>query len=231
MILIDTRNGNQPQNPLNIDKDVTRLLGFRQELSASFSTQAGATMNLIDALSGNTKATSVAELSLNPIFSYQYASVYEAIDQFFIASTPPKAQEERLKKEIDLMNLILPYLPAPVCRNFWLLGLDTTPAPRPYASTLADRGIVYHPNPIEKNRPITLGHQYAALVYLPEKFSDSSPPWVVPLSIRRIPTEQTAATVQGKQLLSLLTADDFGGNGRIPDLPRKRDKVMRLCGR
>lgn len=217
--MIDTPNGNQPQNlhPVDdrMDKDVTRLLCFRQALRASFATGGNATMNLIDALCGNTGAKSVAELSLNPLFNYQYASVYDAIDHFFTASTPTTAEAERQKHERDLQNLILPHLKAPVCRNFWLFGLDTTPVSRPYASTLSDRGIVYHPNPILNNQPITVGHQYAALVYLPEKFSSSSPPWGVPLSMRRIPTEQTATSVQAQQVLSLMNASHFGSENRL----------------
>ena len=38
-------------------------------------------MNLIDAICSNTHAKSIAELSLNPIFGYQYPSIFDAIDQ------------------------------------------------------------------------------------------------------------------------------------------------------
>ena len=122
-------------------------------------------MSLLDALSCNTNAKSVAELSLNPIFNYQYASVYDAIDPFFSASTLTEAEQQRWQKEIETINLILSYLPAPMGRRFWLFALDTTSTSRPYAHTLADRGIVYQPNPVGKNKPVTIGHQYAALVY------------------------------------------------------------------
>ncbi|MFB3041555.1 MAG: transposase [Candidatus Poribacteria bacterium] len=204
MKIIDTRKGNLPQNHIINDKDVTQLLGFRQELRAHFTSRKDAIMNLIDALASNTAAKSIAELSLNPIFDYQYASVYDAIDQFFTASDQKTTREERHHKEKQLMNLCLRYLHPPTCRNFWLLALDTTPAPRPYAHTLADRSVVYHPNPIGKNRPITIGHQYAALAYLPEH-SPSSPPWAVPLSIRRVESGEKATLAQTQQLMDLLT--------------------------
>ncbi len=80
MKIIDTRKGNLPQNRIINDKDVTQLLGFRQELRAHFTSRKDAIMNLIDALASNTAAKSIAELSLNPIFDYQYASVYDAIN-------------------------------------------------------------------------------------------------------------------------------------------------------
>lgn len=209
MIYCDTRIGYPPQNHNDIETDVNPLCQFRQELHASFDSRADGIMNLLDALSSNTQALSVAELSLNPIFNYQYASVYDAIDQFFSKSTLTEAERQRRQKEIERINLILSYLPAPQCRRFWLFALDTTKTPRPDAHTLADRGIVYQPNPIGKNKPITIGHQYAALVYLPEKLCASAPPWVVPLSMLRVKTQNKATELHAQQLMSLFSDSDF----------------------
>ena len=81
MIFVDTRKCNMPQNHINRnDLKVSSLLQFRQELNATFQTRADVLMNLIDAICSNTHAKSIAELSLSPIFRYQYASVYDAID-------------------------------------------------------------------------------------------------------------------------------------------------------
>ena len=83
MIFADTRKTSLPQNHINRnDLKVSRLVQFRQELYASFQTRADVLMNLIDAICSNTHAKSIAELSLNPIFRYQYPSIYDAIDQF-----------------------------------------------------------------------------------------------------------------------------------------------------
>ncbi len=181
MIDVDTRKFNMPQNhqERNLQSTV-ELLQFRDELRTRLKARADATIELLDALSSNTTAKSVVELSLNPCFHHQFASVYDAIDYFFQSSSPDSAVQQRREKEMELMRLCVSYLPEPVQRNFWLFGLDVTPAPRPYARTLADRSCVYQPTPVRSNKPITYGHQYAALVYFPEKTSGSSPPWVEP---------------------------------------------------
>ncbi len=210
MISLDCHEQNMPQNHKKPNSQaVAQLLQFRRELKNSFTHRPDAIMNLLDALSSNTDAISVAELSLNPCFHYQYPSLYDGIDHFFTASCAERSSEERREKEIEWMRLITPHLPAPKQRDFWLFCLDVTPAPRPFAQTLADRTYVYQPNLIPSNKPVTIGHQYAALVHLPEKESPSAPPWVVPLQIRRIQSTEKAPTVQAKQISTLLAEPPF----------------------
>jgi hypothetical protein len=48
---------------------------------------------------------------------------------------------------MDWVGWLADVLPRPVARPFWLIGLDTTLAVRPFAERLADRGVVYYPNP------------------------------------------------------------------------------------
>ena len=45
----------------------------------------------------------------------------------------------------------------------------------------------YVPNGIG-NKPITVGHSFSVVAALPEKTEKNSPPWVIPLLIRRVPT-------------------------------------------
>jgi hypothetical protein len=176
--MVISRNNPDLQMPQNHKESnlqaVAQLLRFRQELHDHFTHRPLAIMNLLDALSSNTEATSVAQLSLNPCFRHQYSSVYDGIDNFFTASHSDDLAEQRLEKERQLMGLILPHLQKPKQRDFWLFCLDVTPAPRPFANTLADRTYVYQPNVITSNKPVTIGHQYAALVHLPEKESLST---------------------------------------------------------
>ena len=210
MISLNNAEIQIPQNHKELNSHTgDQLAQFRQELHDSFNHRSDAIMNLLDALSSNTDANSVAQLSLNPRFSYQYPSVYDGIDCFFTASEPAQAAAQRHEKEIQLMELILPHLSEPKPPDFWLFCLDVTPAPRPFAKTLADRTCVYHPNAIESNKPIVYGHQYAALVHLPDKASTASPPWVVPLSIRRVQSGEKATTVQAQQMISLLSQPTF----------------------
>jgi hypothetical protein len=216
MIFVDTRKTSLPQNHINRnDLKVSRLVQFRQELYDSFHTRADVLMNLIDAICSNTHAKSIAELSLNPIFRYQYPSIYDAIDQFFNAGDSDKPEAQRHNQDIQLMEMCLQYVPPPMQQRFWLFGLDVTPQPRPYAKTLADRTVVYHPNPVLSNKPIALGHQYAALVYFPEKASLCSPPWVVPLSMRRVKSEEKATDVHAQQIAALMTTDGFADANRL----------------
>ena len=105
-------------------------------------------MDLVDALSSNTQARSVVELSLNTCFRRDYTSLFKAISAY---------KPEDAKK--NLAKLAAPYLPKPDKRSFWLLGVDVTPLSRPYAFRLEDRGYVYQPNPIRSNKPFTIGHQ------------------------------------------------------------------------
>jgi hypothetical protein len=187
-----------------------QLNQFRQQLYASLPYRADATMDLLDALSNNTTAQSVVELSLNPLFRRSYNSVYDGIQQFFqpdYADTADTTVEERRTHEQQLMQLISAYLPAPQQQKFWLLGVDVTPTPRRFASTLEDRSYVYQPNTIASNKPVTIGHQYSALVLFPEKLQVSSPPWVVPLSLRRVTSQETKRSV-GVEQMELLLNDE-----------------------
>jgi len=63
---------------------------------------------------------------------------------------------------------------------------------------------VHSPNPTLSNKPITVGHEYSHLVYLPEKLSRPSPPWVIPLSVRRVSSKENPCTVGGGRFTTLI---------------------------
>ena len=178
------------QEPDKVQVAREQLNQFRQQLYSSLAHRGDTIMDLLDALSSNTTAKSAVELSLNPLFRRNYGSVYDGIQQFSRSVGVETAVEERRAQEQQLMQLIGSYLPTPQQQKYWLLGVDVTPAPRRFAHTLADRGYVYQPNTIDSNKPVTIGHQYSALVLFPEKQRTSSPPWVVPLSLRRVTTQE-----------------------------------------
>lgn len=194
------------QNPDDVQVVLEQLKQFRQQLYSSLAYRGDTIMDLLDALSNNTTAKSAVELSLNPLFRRDYGSVYDGIQQFFQSVGEEAIAEERRAQEQQLMQLIGSYLPRPQQQKYWLLGVDVTPAPRRFAATLTDRGYVYHPNTIASNKPVTIGHQYSALVLFPEKLQASAPPWVVPLSLRRVTTQETKRSV-GVQQVNLLLND------------------------
>jgi hypothetical protein len=200
---------------MNIQAEITQLKLFRQQLYQSFHYRADALMDLIDALSSNRTARSVVELSLNALFRREYGSVHDAIAHFFQASDPEKANEERWERERSLIWLVSSVLPEPQQRKFWLVGIDVTPLPRPFAPTLGDRTFVYQPNTIRGNKPVAIGHQYSTLVFFPEKEGRYAPPWVVPLSVCRVSSQQTPNEVGANQVEMLIEDPALPFHGQL----------------
>ncbi len=162
-------------------------------------------MELLDSLTSNQNAKSVVELSLSAHFHRQYSSVFDAIDNYLFADNPDELTLARRVREAHLMAITAPFLPPPTTRDFWLFVLDATPIARQYAPTLDEKTYVYQPNSIAGNKPVTIGHKYSAIAYLPDK-ELLDPPWAVPLNIRRI-TSQERETQVGAQLAASLFAD------------------------
>jgi hypothetical protein len=192
---------------MDTQKTISQLQRFREELYQLLKARPDALLDLLDALSGSPDARSVVELSLSPLFRREYSSITDAIDQFFQASQPNCAKAERVAWNKDLARLIGRYLPAPQQRRFWLLGIDVVPVSRPFARTLEDRAFVYQPNPVGSNKPVTIGHAYSIVAYLPEKRQLDDPPWVVPLGVQRVQSHETARIVGAEQLRALLQDD------------------------
>jgi hypothetical protein len=184
---------------------LTQLEQFRNELYTWFPHRADALMDLLDALSSNTTARSVVELSLNPCFRRQYGSLHDGIDQLFRSSQGQTCLPERtiVEENEALLRLLMSYLPVSQ-QKFRLLGIDVTSASRPFAKTLADRTFVYQPNPVKGVKPITIGHQYSVLAVLPDKVHPDEPPWVLPVLVDRVPSQATKRATGLAQLTRLL---------------------------
>lgn len=148
-------------------------------------------MDLVDALSSNTTARSVVELSLNPHFRRHYTALNKAV--------AVKALTDQ-----QLAGLASQSIGTPIERKFHLLGTDVTSNPRPFADTLPDRGFVYQPNTIKGNKPVVIGHQYSFWVWLPEYARPKAGNWVVPLSMQRVSSQANKELVGAKQLGDLL---------------------------
>ena len=71
-----------------------QLQQFRQGLYDSFERRPDALLDLVDALSSNTTAHSVVELSLSPVFRRGYSSVHDAIDNFLRAEDRDRAANQ-----------------------------------------------------------------------------------------------------------------------------------------
>jgi hypothetical protein len=176
---------------MNTHTCTTALVQFRHRLYQNFTNRADTLMELVDALCSNGSAHSVVELCLTPCFRRTYSSLYKALAEW-------------IWDDRQLARVLSPFLPVPCQRSFWLFGVDVTPQPRPFAQTLPDRTMVYQPNPIAGNTPVTIGHQYSTVALLPEGRAQRSPAWVVPLSTARVASPEDKEGVGAAQIDALL---------------------------
>jgi hypothetical protein len=176
---------------MTIKKCTNHLEQFRQLLYQNFNNRADTLMELVDAICSNPHARSVVGYSLTACFRRSYSTIFKAIN-------------EMVWDELTIAHLLASYLPPPRQRSFWLLGTDVTPQPRQFAQTLPDRGMVYQPNTIKGNKPITIGHQYSTTVLLPEAEAGLSPSWIIPLATRRVATHEDKELVGSGQIGALL---------------------------
>jgi len=176
---------------MNRQTCTTALVQFRHRLYQNFTNRADTLMELVDSLCSTGSARSVVEYSLTPCFRRTYTTLYKALAEW-------------TWDDGQLARLLSPFLPHPRQRSFWLLGVDVTPQPRPFAQSLEDRAMVYHPNPVAGNTPVTIGHQYSSVALLPEPQAQRSPSWVVPLSTARVASTDDKEAVGAAQIDALL---------------------------
>jgi hypothetical protein len=118
-------------------------------------------------------------------------------------------------KNISLAKIVADWVEPPEKRGFWQMVVDVTPQPRPFARTLSDRGFVYRPNATAGNKPVTIGHQYSTVVLHTEKEPRMTKSWVVPLSVRRVATEEDKELVGARQIQELLDDPDLPWYGKL----------------
>ncbi len=138
----------------NFGLDVQEFLKWRSQLYNALGSRRSSVMELLDSNASNLQASSVVELSLNPLFRRDYNSLYQGIQDFLPTPTHPNYR----KAIDDLFSVISATVPTPTSRQFYLFGVDVTPCPRPYSATLADKTYIYQPNAIKGNKPINIGH-------------------------------------------------------------------------
>jgi DDE superfamily endonuclease len=196
----------------NHNQLIAQFQNFRQKIYNCFYRSSDACMNLLDALSGNTGAKSIAELSLSPLFDRGYHSLYKAISKAFNTTCQSESNEvkESQKEELEkdeannLTRAISELIDKPKQRPFYLFATDTTPHPRPYAKTLAERGYIYQPNTITGNKPINIGHYYSILSVLPEKETDNATAWSIPISGERVSLSKSGVEVASEQISDVM---------------------------
>lgn len=168
-----------------MNQSIQKLQNFRKEAYQLLGPAKDATFDLMDAVLTTRTADSLAELSLSPVFRRKWPSLQVAIDD-----CRPKTNK--------LMQLYLNQIPTPEPEQRIILVGDHTPWPRTEAPTLRDR-TYEHGAKVISGKPITLGHGYSSLAWIPE----SQRSWALPLRHERISSHETPisrAVLQLKQV-------------------------------
>lgn len=168
------------------DEQLTKLKGFRQAAYDRLGKGRDALFDLMDANLCTRSIESLAELSLSPVFRRAWPSTYEAVQD---GEVPGK----------ELMQLYCAQMPRELGP---VLAGDHTAWPRPQARTLADRTIEHQPTSVPGNRPITIGHGYSTLVWVP----DESGSWALPLLHERINSTESPIPKAAAQLREVCEA-------------------------
>lgn len=181
---------------MNIQQSTRNLEQFRYGLYQKLDNRADTVMELLDAMCSTPDAESVAEYSLSPAFRRSYSTLFKGIDA-------TKLSEKWLAEQV------VAYLPRPKRWPFWLLMVDVTPNPRPYAHTLVDRGMVYQPEVVKGKLPVTVGHEYSTVAVGLEEEAGLTSSWVAPLLSRRVQSSEDKELVGAEQIDLLMEDNRF----------------------
>ncbi|HLG78580.1 MAG TPA: NF041680 family putative transposase [Ktedonobacteraceae bacterium] len=162
--------------------NLNTLKHVRHQVYQCAERSADALFELCDALSSESTARSLPELSLSPFFRRHWPSVYEALED---------GQIDEQRWATVWTNALVEEHDAPV----WI-SIDSTSIARPEAETSSDRGMIYVPNLPHATKPVSVGWQFSSVMLLPEQPSS----WGGILSQRRISTAETAVSVGIEQL-------------------------------
>ncbi len=155
---------------------------LRQQLRTCFSRSGDALFELADALSSESSARSLPELSLSPAFRRKWPSVYEALED-------GRIDLQRWRK-VWTASLLLEHEGA-----IWI-SVDSTSIARRESETSPDRGIISVSNLPHAKRPVSVGWQFSTIMLLPCRRSS----WGAILFQERIATSQTAVEVAVEQV-------------------------------
>jgi hypothetical protein len=143
-----------------------KLKEFRQAAYNHLGRAHDVTFELTDAILLTRNAYSLADLSLSPVFRRKWPSIYESL------------QDSRPQRQ-KLMQLYIKQVPT---QERLLLVGDHTAWSRPDAVTLQERTIEHSSLTVAGNKPITIGHGYSTIAWIPE----NSGSWALPLRHERI---------------------------------------------
>ena len=177
---------------------------FCHDILKSGIKRARALCNLMMAMSSYESARSVVQLSLSPLYHYQYSSVFKVIHDIVDDGNYKEVQQ---KVQSVCMNYYEDCSSTP-----YVLQTDSSSVLKPHSPTLKDRMYVCIANKvIADNKPIGVGYDVSYINV--SDYANSS--WSMPLSIERIGKHETSTQRAQSQLKSLLTHPDLGLNDRL----------------
>ena len=192
------------------DSIVNKFQNFRNDLYNAFHYRSDAIMDLVDATAGNINGNSIVQLSLSSLFRREYSSITDAIHNLFCKKSDQVPSEEDLRDEQKkVTELLSEYCPKSAQRPFALFAVDCSANPRIYAETIEERGFVHTPNHIPGQKPVTVGHQYSTVTFLPEDQEDRNQHWIVPLSVRRVCLSEKGHEVGMEQVKEIISGPAF----------------------
>jgi len=161
-----------------------KLIEFRQTVYGHAFTRArDAQFELIDALLLSAPILTFPDLSRSPAFRRQWPSVYTAVED----GRQDQRWLERYLTQLVPNDEIL------------VFPLDVTAWPHTAARTMPDRQYVHSGSDTGLGSPVVIAHPYSILAWAPERNTS----WAPPVSIRRVPSENTDVGVGVKQVKQL----------------------------
>ena len=166
---------------------LSTLADFRQGVYACFGNGRDALFNACDALLTEPQARSFVELSLSPLFTRRWPSLYQTMQNACVHRDP-------------LRQLFARFVSAPADGQRLVLGIDASSIARPCSQTARDRTYVHESNLPEGSKPVVAGWQFSTLTVLP----DTPSSWTYILDNVRVESGQTQGGVAAEQLQTLV---------------------------
>lgn len=158
------------------------------------------------ALASYEAARSPVELSLSPVYHYQYSSICDALSDL--------AEDESSRGLVrsQLQYLCMKYFNGAVDeRDPVVLQTDSSPVNKAHSATLPDRTYIAVPNNvIPGNKPLGIGYEVSYV-----NLSDPVGKWSLPMHAKRVAVDQSATNTALDQLEQLLNYPSLGLSDRL----------------
>lgn len=158
------------------------------------------------ALASCQEAHSPVELSLSPVYQYQFSSIAKVLNHIVCDAE----DHQRVQKAIR--EMCMPYFDRSASLfPGYVLQTDTSPVGKPHSPTLPERSYIVRPNNvIPGNKPLTVGYDISFV-----NLSGGENGWSLPLSIKRVAIGQTASQCALEQLKDLFAHSELNLTDRL----------------